>query len=696
MGAPLSPAHAIYWNVSGELLFTAIPLMALCLFGWTIFRRMLPLRSAMPDPRFNRLGERCVVLLRYWLLQWKHPRYRLAGLLHIVIFLGFLVLSFRSLSLILMGIFPTLDLSGAFGRLAAGYEGVKDYAATAVFAAVVIAAVRRTVFRPARYAARPGDTRNHTAEALTVLGLIALLMVSESVFGGGGSEVAPLTLAAGFHALFASLPIGQVERIRLYGYLVHEITFFAFLCYLPFGKHFHVLTSAFNIYLAKLDKGHVKPARWGIADEEIDKVSSLGVRALQDFTWKHLLDFYSCADCGRCSDNCPANAAGRPLSPRFLTIKARDYCFEQAPVFARSKTGTASLRDIYSEDEIWSCTTCGACEEECPMQIEYIDKIVDLRRALVEDGAVPASLQKPLKALESRGNPYGKLEKKRADWAKAANGQTGCEVKVLSGAAKAKTLFFVDSVSSYDDRIQQIARATAHILSACAEDFGILGPAEKDSGHDVRRFGEEALFQALREQNSKAILVTGVTKIITSDPHALNALRHDYEGLPPVEHISQFLARQLTSGMLTLRLADTATKVVVYHDPCYLGRHNLIYEDPRAVLDAIPGVQRVEMKRCRDRSFCCGGGGLMLYYEAPERERIGSLRVKMACETGADTIVTACPFCLVNLEDAIKVAGLEKQMRVVDLTELVLEHMRNTTEASTAAPAVELPTAMVH
>ncbi|HEY3929254.1 MAG TPA: (Fe-S)-binding protein [Candidatus Koribacter sp.] len=696
MGAPIPPAHALYCGVSGQFLFIAIPLIALCFFGWTIFRRLRPLFLALPDPRFDRPRERFALVLRNWLLQWKHPRYRLAGLLHIVIFLGFLVLSLRSLSLVLIGIFPGFDVQELLGHFTASYEYIKDYVATAVFAAVVVAAVRRVVFKPKRYQPRPGDTRNHTAEALTVLGLIAALMLSESAFGSGERAPAALTLAGGFRTVLTKLSVGSARSIRLYAYLVHEITFFAFLCFLPFGKHFHVLTSAFNIYLSKLDRGRVKPARWGIAEDQVDDLESLGVSTLQDFTWKHLLDFYSCADCGRCSDNCPAHAAGRPLSPRFLTIKARDACFEAFPVFGRSKNGASSTREFFSEDEIWSCTTCGACEEECPMQVEYIDKIVDLRRALVEDGAVPASLQKPLKALESRGNPFGKLEKRRADWTKSTATQPACEVKVLNKGAQAKTLFFVDSVSSYDDRIQRIARATAQILSASGEDFGILGPAEKDSGHDVRRFGEESLFQALRQQNSEAIRASGVTRIVAADPHALNALRHDYDGLPPVEHVSQFLWRQITSEKLHLRSGDDAGRVVAYHDPCYLGRHNQIYDEPRAVLDAIPGTKRVEMNRCRDRSFCCGGGGLMLNYEAPEKERIGSLRLKMACETGADTIVTACPFCLINLEDAIKVAGLESKMRVMDLTELVLEHMPSPTETPTPVTAAEPQTAMVH
>ena len=388
-----------------------------------------------------------------------------------------------------------------------------------------------------------------------------------------------------------------------------------------------------------------------------------------------MLDFYSCADCGRCSDQCPSNAVGRPLSPRFLTIKARDYSFRHYPVLGRLNNGKPLIGDIYSEDEVWSCTTCGACEAECPLLIEYIDKIVDLRRGLIDEGKVPQSLQKPLKALESRGNPYGKGEKKRADWAKGKEFQQVCDVKILNGNPSANTLYFVDSITSYDDRMQAIGRATARVLDHVGESFGILGAAEKDSGHDARRFGEETLFMALRDHNAGAIEASGVKRIVTADPHAYNALIHDYRQMPPVEHISQVIAREVKAGKIRLGRNGNGNHVYTYHDPCYLGRHNQVYDAPRDALDAIPGLKRVEMSRCKDRSFCCGGGGLMLFYEPKEDERMGVKRVRMAAEAGADVMVTACPFCMANLEDAVKVAGMEATMTVIDLAELIDKHI---------------------
>src|SRR5208283_1726700 len=445
------------------------------------------------------------------------------------------------------------------------YDIVTDYAATIVFLCMVIAVIRRLVFRPARYAVPAKYGKSHTGDAVFLLSLIALLMLADSLFAAakvaaqspqGGELLATFSLPWMLRNALASTPLPTLGRLYFGAYLIHELTFYFLLCYRPFGIQFHVETSLFNIYFAKLDREILKPVRWGVSDEHLDQVKSFGVKTFEDFTWKHILDFYSCADCGRGSDNCPANAVGRPLSPRFISIKARDYAFQHYPVIGRALDGTALVgKDsggIYSEDEIWSCTTCGACETECPLLVEYIDKIVDLRRGMIDDGNVPQSLQKPLKALESRGNPYGKMEKKKADWANAKDFQQTCRVKTLDHPNDADTLYFVDSITSYDDRMQSIGRATAKILNHVGENFGILGAAEKDSGHEVRRFGEETLFMALRDHNVEAIKASGVKRIVTSDPHAYNALKHDYKDkdVPPVEHISQLIAREVKAGKI--------------------------------------------------------------------------------------------------------------------------------------------------
>jgi Fe-S oxidoreductase len=677
-----SAAQMTSWLATGRILFLLIHLLGVVCFFYIVAKRLVPLIRGERDFRFDQPFVRLGRVLKFWLGQWKHPRYRTAGTIHIFIFAGFIVLAIRAFSVLIVGVSENFVMPGLSGRAGPIYDVITDYAATIVFLCMVIAVIRRLVFKPARYAVPARYGKAHTADAIFLLSLIAILMVADSLFAAAKAAaesqqgppvevLAALSLPWVLQKALVSTPLPTLGRLYFSAYLVHELTFYFLLCYRPFGIQFHVETSLFNVYFAKLDREILKPVRWGVSDEHLDQVKSFGVKTFEDFTWKHMLDFYSCADCGRCSDNCPANAVGRPLSPRFITIKARDYNFQHYPVLGHANNGTALIGGIYSEDEIWSCTTCGACEEECPLLIEYIDKIVDLRRGMIDDGNVPQSLQKPLKALESRGNPYGKMEKKKADWANTKEFQQICPVKTLGKNNSADALYFVDSITSYDDRMQSIGRATVKILNHVGENFGILGAAEKDSGHEVRRFGEETLFMALRDHNVDAIKASGARRIVTADPHAYNALKHDYKDVPPVEHISQVIAREVKTGKIKFNPVENGNSVYTYHDPCYLGRHNQIYDDPREVLDAIPGLKRVEMTRSRDRSFCCGGGGLMLFYEPKEDQRMGVKRVQMAAEAGANVMVTACPFCMVNMEDAIKVAGLEGKMTAIDLAELV-------------------------
>jgi len=688
----ISPANASFLGIPTVIFSILIPLIGIVVFSYLIAMRSVPLVNAAPDNRFDHASDRFFNVLKIWLGQYRHPRYMLAGVVHIVIFFGFLILSIRATSLVVIGFsenFVLPGFSGTFGHL---YNILKDYAATAVLIGCGVAAYRRVIVKPARYAVPAKYGKDHTAEALFVLALISILMISESSFdasliaadiqqGLKGEYLAPLTLAWLFKSFFLAVPMAALQIIHVLSFYIHDLTFFFFLCFLPLGKHFHVITSIFNVYFMRLKRGNIKPVRYGVKDADLDDLESFGVKKLEDFTWKHILDFYSCADCGRCSDNCPANTVRRPLSPRFISIKGRDLVFKSYPILPVKKPGGPGkenedlIGSIYNEDEIWSCTTCGACEQECPIGIEYIDKIVDLRRGMIEDGNVPQSLQKPLRALEKRGNPYGKMEKKRAAWAKDKEFAAECEVKILEKGEKASTLYFVDSITSYDDRMMEIGRATAKLLDAMKLDFGILGKTEKDSGNEVRRFGEEMLFQALREENSAVIQASGAKEIVTADPHAYNCLKNEYSDLPPVSHISQTLLAKIKSNELRLKPVVDSSKIYTYHDPCYLGRHNEIYDAPREVLDSIQGLNRVEMDKNRDRAFCCGGGGLMLFYEPEEDQRMGVVRVEMARESGANVIVTACPFCLVNIEDAIKVAGLEGEMVAIDLAELVEQHL---------------------
>jgi Fe-S oxidoreductase len=676
---PPAPAAQTYFGLSGPALQLLLLILSLGAFGFIMWKRVGLLRLGAPDPRFDQPGTRLKNLLIVGFGQSRQPRYPVAGILHILIFFGFLILSVRSVTLIGEGFQP------GFAEIGPGYASVKDVTALVVLICCLIAIVRRAVFRPARYRDRHAHA-SHAHEAYIILGLIALLMVADAVYEGSAMALAgmdadgflPLASAAG--AVLAGGATGTLRSLHLAAFWVHNATLLFFLCYLPVSKHFHVITALPNVFLLNLKPiGEIKPPRHDQAD--LDELEALGVAKLEDFTWKHILDFYTCTDCGRCSDHCPAYFTGTPLSPRMISIKCRDAAYAGYPILGGWKPKEEQpvlLGETITDEEVWACTTCGACEEACPVLIEYVDKIVDMRRYLVEEGRVPASLQKPLADLEKRGNPYGKPPRKRAAWMEALNGagggadhdrDGGCGVRTLAPGERADHLFFTDSCAAYDPRIQETARAFARVMMAAGAEIGTLGPDEVDSGHEVRRLGEEGLFEELRATNLEALGAREFRTVVTTDPHAFNALSHSYGLEQPVRHHSQVMAELMRNGKLDLQ-APGDDRIYTFHDPCYLGRHNGEYATPREVLDGL-GLRTVEMERSRNRSFCCGGGSLYLFYEGESESRMGEVRVQMAEEAGAQVIVTACPFCLINLEDAIKTTGREGRMEVVDLAELV-------------------------
>lgn len=652
--------------VTGWILFLA----GVGFFLHTLYRRALLLKAGERDPRFHAPWTRIKGLLTYGFFQARQPRYLLSGILHLAIFWGFLVLALSSLDLVSRSLgLPFLRplLGGPLGRY---YTPLKDLFEFLVLAAALTAILYRAVARPERYRG------SHTGEAYLVLSLIASLMITDILFEQSG-----LLLYPGPHtarrALFpAGLPITVLEAIRGTAFWVHLLIFFGFLNLLPLSKHFHILTALPNIAFRKLGKGSLKPARWGV--EDLETLETLGVARLEDFSWKHLLDLMTCTECGRCSDNCPANAVGRPLSPKLLTLKLREHAYDRYPVFAKAlppdeENGEGSLvGKVLSRDEIWSCTTCGACEEECPVFIQYIDKIVDLRRHLIETAQGPRPFNQVFMHLEKTGNPFGKPPSKRTEWLAELQ---GVPVRILDEGDSVDVLFYVDSYGSYDPRVHAVTRAIATGLHRAGIDFGILGPRERDSGHQPRRMGEEGLFQVLLEGNREILGGLTFREIVTTDPHAYNTLKNDYPGGLKVRHYTEFFRDCLIEGSLGPMRQAGESEVYTFHDPCYLGRHNGIYEAPRELLGAVPGLRYVEMERSRDRSFCCGGADIILWHEIPETMRMAQRRLDMVRKAGANVVVTACPFCLIHLEDAIKTAGLEGDLRAVDLMELLQSYL---------------------
>ncbi|MBW1780522.1 MAG: (Fe-S)-binding protein [Deltaproteobacteria bacterium] len=677
MTSAVHPALDTYLGLPGYVYGWVILIISLALFSYILYRRYLLLRLGKPDPRFSSMGKRVLALLIYGIFQKRQPRYLWAGVIHLMIFWGFVILGLRSIDLVTQGLnLPLLHplMQTGFGSI---YNTLKDVFELIVLAACLWAILRRAFIKHERYEG------SHTSEAYFVLCLISFLMITDMFYEGSGMMLTPSEgtwlpashLAAG--ALSdATLPF--VKGIHIWSYWLHILAFFFFLNFLPLGKHFHIITALPNVFFKKLTRGSLKPARWGVDD--LDELETLGIETFEDFTWKHMLDFFSCTECGRCTDNCPANSVGRPLSPKMITLKARDYGYHQVPVIPvrqkpeQEKDGLSLIGDLITADEIWSCTTCGACEAECPVFIEYIDKIVDMRRHLVETSQNPATFNKVFMNFEKTGNPFGKPPTKRTEWLQELK---EIPVKVLNEGDAVDVLYFVDSYGSFDPTAQRIATAVVKGLHMAGVDFGILGPSENDSGHQVRRMGEEGLFQLLLEENMEALKSVRFNQIITTDPHAMNTIAKDYPGNFSVLHYTQFFQPLIQKGQLKPVTALKEDDIYTYHDPCYLGRHNGVYDAPRKMLRSIPGLRFVEMERSRDRSFCCGGGDIVLWHEIEQEDmRMAEKRIEMAMQSGANVMVTACPFCFIHFEDAIKTGGMEHEMQVVDLMELFISTMK--------------------
>ena len=478
------PADVPIAGIPAPVVALVIFVAAISFFAYVMYRRIDLLRRMLPDPRLSEIGKRISMAVKYGFGQWRQPRYPGAGILHILLFAGFMILSLRSLTLIGRGFSSSFHLPFLVGPVGFGYDVIKDYVVLVVLAVCTVCIVRRAVFHPARYE-HPGGG-GHGSEAYVILGLVSALMVTDMIFdgsalrqNGGGAGVAfspAASLAAAFMPRAGS---ASLDYLHISGYWAHILVFFGLLNFLPISKHFHVITAIPNVFFSNMNKGSIKPVQYGVKDWM--ELEECGVGRFERFTWKHVLDFYSCADCGRCSDNCPSATVGRTLSPRMISIKSREYAYSHYPLFGSpSQSDDVSFTgDVITEDEIWACTTCGACEQECPIFIQYIDKIVDMRRYLVDQGVVPQSLQKPMQQIKKKGNAYGGNKAKRGAWAKDLDGM---DVRVLKSGDAADFLFFVDSCGSFDPRIQEISVAFARILQAASVDFGILAADETESG----------------------------------------------------------------------------------------------------------------------------------------------------------------------------------------------------------------------
>lgn len=479
-------------------------------------------------------------------------------------------------------------------------------------------------------------------------------------------------------ALFSALSPNALAVWSRASWWVHMLTVLGFLNYLPFSKHLHIMAAAPNVFFqTSRPKGALKAMNL-----EDESVTTFGVSKITDFSWKQLLDTYSCTECGRCTAACPANITGKLLSPRAIITQMRDALLEQGPTLLKQQKGgtlTSEEQELVNktvpaswitEQELWACTTCRACVTECPVGIEHIDHIVDMRRYLtLMEGKISPEAQTALRNIENNSNPWGIGADTRADWAK------GLDVPILSQVecGEVDVLYWVGCSGSFDQRNKKISVALTQIMKKAGVRFGILGTEEKCSGDSPRRLGNEYLAQTLMKENVATLNKYKFKKVVTACPHCFNTIKNEYPqfgGNYEVVHHSQFIAQLVKEGRLSVT-AGKEISATTYHDSCYLGRHNDVYEAPRDVVKSVANGAFVETRRSRDKGFCCGAGGGRMWMEEKEGKRVNIERTEELLETGAKTIATACPFCMTMINDGVRAKAKEEEVRVLDISELL-------------------------
>jgi Fe-S oxidoreductase len=582
------------------------------------------------------------------------------GLMHSSIFWGFLVL----LPTIVIAMIVIVDKRSTLPWLGhqRWYAFMTDLFAVLVLIGVLAAAYVRKVLRPRRFQG------SHLGEADLILALIATIVVtlllwhaSRIALGLNEWPRAGAPVSDLLSHLFGHDPATRTaERVLVWA---HVLTILTFLGYLPYSKHLHIATAAINVWFGRTRApGRLEPLRFEPLEGQSDEDLRFGAGTSQDLTWKQVLDTFSCTECGRCQDACPAFATGKTLSPKLVIMGLRDQVFSEGAGPAQPEPLVPSA---VPEESVWDCVTCGACVEACPVSIEHIDHIVDLRRHLVMvESSFPVEAEPMLRDVERASNPWGKPQAERADWAASLG------VRVLApGDPAPEYLYWVGCASSFDERARKTAESTAKLLQKAGVEFAILGPRESCTGDPARRMGNEYVFQAAAAHNVGTLNEAGVKKIVASCPHCFNALANEYPdfgGSYEVIHHSELLSALVRDGRLTAR-RDAALSVT-YHDSCYLARHNDVLAAPRELAAAVGSP--VEMERSGRKTFCCGAGGAHMWMEE-RASAINENRVREAAATGADTLAVACPYCTVMLSDGVQSTG--EELRVVDVATLLAE-----------------------
>lgn len=633
----LLPVRETYGIVPGYAILYAIFAIALGLFIYRLYKLYRFLLLGKRESRFDKIGWRVISSLAIVGGQWcnlksvsKRDR---AGIAHFFMVLGFL-LFFINYASLFIGAAWDEDLvlhSGVFSFLL-------DLTAAVLIVVMIWAAVRRYIIKPERL--------ERGFEPAIIFLVIFLLMAT--------------------HLAVTAIRLGELGQGFYTGvWWAHMVILLAFLVYIPYSKHLHILVSPFNVFFRSLrPKGALTPI-------DVETAGTLGVEKIEEFTWKQLLDLYACAICGRCETNCPAFLSGKPLSPKKMIHDFKENLLAKGPILLRGNSGDsgdALIGEVMSEEAIWACTTCRACQEECPVSNEHIDKIIDLRRNLVlMQNKAPETVQRVLRTLTMRGDPWTGALHLRGDWASELG------IKRLSEQNKdIDVLYWVGCTGALQDRNIKVTTSMVKILRLAEVNFGILGTEETCCGEPARRMGQELLFQTLAQQNIERLKRYGVKKIVTACPHCFNTIKNEYPqfgGDFEVIHHTTFIADLVKSGRL--KFTTEVNKTITYHDPCYLGRYNDIYEAPRQILGVIPGVRLVKMDRSRQKSFCCGGGGGRIWMEETIGRKINEVRTEDVITSKAELVATACPFCLQMFEEGITRKKMEKAIEVMDLAELV-------------------------
>ncbi|MDP2208669.1 MAG: (Fe-S)-binding protein [Bacteroidota bacterium] len=661
-----------------NIVFIFVLIISISFFIYNVRRLISYLKLGRAENRIDKPFQRLKRVLVVAFGQTKLLREPLAGLMHFFIFWGFVVLFSAIIESIGEGLYS--EFSFAFlGSLHSPLIFLQELFALLVVVSILYAFFRRIVLRPKRF-------ENHSsAEAYFILTMILFIMLS--MYGQSATKMlmhqsvsSANIVSANLVPLFSSFGIETLTIFYHIFWWIHVGLVLLFLNYLPYSKHLHVLTSIPNVYFSKLTpKGTLKTIN--LSDETLTK---FGASDVEDFTWKQLLDSYTCTECGRCVAVCPANITGKPLSPRKIFEDMRHRIYEKGaalPKNIRSENSDESqpaqkhvlknklVDDYITEDELWACTTCMACMEECPVMIEHVDSIIEMRRYLVlNESRFPKELQVTFQNLERYYTPWAFSSASRADWAE------GLDVPVISQTQDAEILFWVGCAGAFDDRAKKVTRAIVKILQKADVKFAILGNEEKCTGDSARRAGNEYLAQMLINDNVTTLNKYNIRKIVTSCPHCLNALKNEYPqfgGNYEVIHHTDFILNLIKNKKI--RVSINVSQKITYHDSCYLGRYNDVYDSPREVIENITGEKCLEMKRSKDKGFCCGAGGSRMFMEENIGKRMNLERTEEALALNPDVIGTACPFCLTMLTDGVKDKEAADKVAVKDIAELVAE-----------------------